>query len=467
MLLLAFLMMFNMSFSCYADSFKDYCDSLEEFPYRKVYNLNAANNYLENLNFPLQDRTALEITDYSDYGEIIYEVNQVEEVSFSLYRKHPSFAVKFLDDDNTDDDNNNLAYGIAPSAETYSIPIPLFMDESDDTLYCEDNDKWYFLTSDMGFEEVQCPQNPLIPYGADVQVSNDGQTYDSIPLEMLAPKSLSDEYYLYEESFHTYLPEDTTHVKIRIKQVPTLRDRTTSSVESQPTYTPIDVEHSAMIHTIAFIGPKSEFDPEEKPDEKPNVLPPTIIINPVSPEEKPEKPSNTKPSTSERKSSSSSSSGSTRSGSTTTNETTTETTTSDSNNTTNTTTTYTSNYYFINLGEENMEAVKQALAKVGIKVEEPEEAIEDEEIPPEKSEEVIRVLYDDSLTVGSSGGEYNSQTPPTPTETTQDNKILYLLAGGILASILIQIFHFLQQPKKSETQADFADSSDDEDDTIL
>lgn len=461
-LLLAFLIIFNMNVFCYADSFRDSCSSIEEFPYRKVYNLNVANDYLENFNFPLQDRTALEITDYSDYGEIIYEVNQVEEITFSLYRKYPSFAVKFLDDDNTDDDSNNLAYGIVPSAETYSLPIPLFMDESDDTLYCEDNDKWYFLTSDMAFEEVQRPQNPLIPYGAEVQVSNDGQTYDSIPLEMLAPKSLSDEYYLYEESFHAYLPEDTTHVKIRIKQVPTLKDRTTASQTT--TYTPVNTKHTTMIHTIVFIGPKSEFNPEEKPDEKPDVISPTIIINPISKDEKPEKPSSTKPSTSERKSSSSSSSGSTRSGSTTTNE----TTTSDSNNTTNTTTTYTSNYYFINLGEENMKAIKEALAKVGIKVEDPEEPIENEEMPPEESEEVIRVIYDNSLTVGSSGGEFNPQTPPTSTDTTnQDNKILYLLAGGILASILIQIFHFLRQPDKSEAEVDLADSLDDEDDSIL
>ena len=73
------------SLCCFADSFQDPCESEKPSVSRTLHNLSDAGETLENdPSFSIEDLSALTISDLTDYGQITYAVEDVEEVTVSL-----------------------------------------------------------------------------------------------------------------------------------------------------------------------------------------------------------------------------------------------------------------------------------------------------------------------------------------------------------------------------------------------
>ena len=77
-----FCMAFSLPYS--AESFVDDCSSDLSTLTRETYNLVDADGYFQSFpSKPVEDTTALSIQDYKEYGEIIYSIEDVQEVTVS------------------------------------------------------------------------------------------------------------------------------------------------------------------------------------------------------------------------------------------------------------------------------------------------------------------------------------------------------------------------------------------------
>ena len=83
-----FLTFLLLSLSVCADSLNDPCTSNQSTTTRETYNLASANPLFSMPGYAdLADTSALAVQNPAQYGEIVYSVKQVDELSVDLYRK--------------------------------------------------------------------------------------------------------------------------------------------------------------------------------------------------------------------------------------------------------------------------------------------------------------------------------------------------------------------------------------------
>lgn len=439
-----FLVSAALSVSCSAAAFVDDCSPDLSTLTRETYNLANANGYFQSFpRKPVEDTTALAIQDYKEYGEIIYSIQDVQEITVSAYRvSYPSFAVR--------DGEGALHYGVMPDEVEGGEMLPLWLDESTDYVYCI-VDEQYFLLYGNYLEEVPAPENELVPYGIDIQQSLDGRDFESVEIDQAQVTLYSDEYVdIFDESFSASISPESRYIRVRMKQFSLypIPDSPDGSMEYKA--------NLAMIHEVICEGDGADLNPGGGA-QLPEGEPPE--------EEQQDEKDEKEESGSSKKSSSSSSSKSSGSTSTTTSTTTststsesTSTTTTDSNNTT-TTNNYTSNYFFINLPPEMEAALKQALGGE-------EETADDADLGGASQAdlgstaqttltETEEVLYQDELTVGASdSAAAASVQPPQDSDEGEDRKLLYLLILLVSGVAVLEVMRILRTKGTPEDEPD-------------
>ncbi len=444
----------TLSVCSFAESFSDFCDSDKPSVSRTLHNLSDVSDRLTNDHqFPLEDKTALSVTDFGDYGEITYAVEQVDEVTVSLYRYLSSFAVK--------GDDNVLRYNILPDSDTENFKLlPLLLNENDDAVYCLDNDTYYRLCYDESsgnytfIPESSDPEVKLIPYGLDIQESFDGAVFQSIPTERIYTEShvFGSGDILFDEVFHANLSPSCRYLKIRIKQFSKIA---TCSSENLTGTMGINLSNPTMLHDVTVKGPEKPLNPGGN-SSLPNHSENTFLGDK-------DKYNNTKKSSSSSSKSTSAKLPDNKFSNSTSSsvESSTSTTTKDSNNNS---TSYTTNNYYFNLSPETASALEQLLKEGKFPT--------DINLPKEGQTEngTVSVIYDESLTIGGSDSSATPVKTPNSSSTNPKNlvnenkNILYLLIFGIAAIIVLQVIIILK-PRKS-TPPDNKSPDDDFEDEI-
>lgn len=222
---------FLLSFSVCADSFTDSCSSDGSDTQRETYNLSSASSHLAEVDFPaMEDTTALSVSDLTSPGEIIYAVQGVEEVSVSLYRSYASFVVEYPD--------GKLEYNVLPpEGEEYHI-LPLWLDETDDSVYCLSNGNYYPLFFDSLQQKILVSDEPVVPkhelviYGLKIMESSDGISFQEVDYKRTYTSryvnSTSD--FLFDETFHASLSPSCRYLKIQIKQFSQIQTRSPNEI---------------------------------------------------------------------------------------------------------------------------------------------------------------------------------------------------------------------------------------------
>lgn len=451
---------FLLSFPVCADSFTDSCSSDESGSLRETYNLSSASSHLAEVDFPaMEDTTALSVSDLTSPGEIIYAVQGVEEVSVSLYRSYASFVVEYPD--------GKLEYNVLPpEGEEYHI-LPLWLDETDDSVYCLSNGNYYPLFFDSLQQKILLSDEPVVPkhelviYGLKIMESSDGISFQEVDYERTYTgryvNSTSD--FLFDETFHASLSPSCRYLKIQIKQFSQIQTQSPSGITGS---TDIVTPYSAMIRKVTCTGENLPLNPDGGAD------------LPISEEEntfygeKDKGTSSSKSSTSSKTTSSSSSGSKSSSGSTSSSiehSSSTSTTTSDSNNSS-TSTSYTTNYYYFSFSPEDKAAFEQVMQQMGI--EPPATSSEsdnaDSEIVSTDNSVSAEIVYEEQ-TIGSSESDEikTEEQPSAPAQTEQkDDRIIYIVVVGISILIILEIIRILKPSwKASGTKNDFDEEDDD------
>lgn len=451
---------FLFSFPVCADSFTDSCSSDESGSLRETYNLSSASSHLAEVDFPaMEDTTALSVSDLTSPGEIIYAVQGVEEVSVSLYRSYASFVVEYPD--------GKLEYNVLPpEGEEYHI-LPLWLDETDDSVYCLSNGNYYPLFFDSLQQKILLSDEPVVPkhelviYGLKIMESSDGISFQEVDYERTYTgryvNSTSD--FLFDETFHASLSPSCRYLKIQIKQFSQIQTQSPSGITGS---TDIVTPYSAMIRKVTCTGENLPLNPDGGAD------------LPISEEEntfygeKDKETSSSKSSTSSKTTSSSSSGSKSSSGSTSSSiehSSSTSTTTSDSNNSS-TSTSYTTNYYYFSFSPEDKAAFEQVMQQMGI--EPPATSSEsdnaDSEIVSTDNSVSAEIVYEEQ-TIGSSESDEikTEEQPSAPAQTEQkDDRIIYIVVVGISILIILEIIRILKPSwKASGTKNDFDEEDDD------
>lgn len=451
---------FLLSFPVCADSFTDSCSSDESDTPRETYNLSSASSHLAEVDFPaMEDTTALSVSDLTSPGEIIYAVQGVEEVSVSLYRSYASFVVEYPD--------GKLEYNVLPpEGEEYHI-LPLWLDETDDSVYCLSNGSYYPLFFDSLQQKILLSDEPVVPkhelviYGLKIMESSDGISFQEVDYERTYTgryvNSTSD--FLFDETFHASLSPSCRYLKIQIKQFSRIQTQSPSGMVGS---TDIVTPYSAMIRKVTCTGENLPLNPDGGAD-----LPSGEEENTFY-GEKDKETSSSKSSTSSKTTSSSSSGSKSSSGSTSSSiehSSSTSTTTSDSNNSS-TSTSYTTNYYYFSFSPEDKAAFEQVMQQMGI--EPPATSSEsdntDSEIVSADNSVSTKIVYEEQ-TIGSSGsGEITTEEQPSaPAQTEQkDDRIIYIVVVGISILIILEIIRILKPSwKASGTKNDVNEEDDD------
>ena len=451
---------FLFSFPVCADSFTDSCSSDESGSLRETYNLSSASSHLAEVDFPaMEDTTALSVSDLTSPGEIIYAVQGVEEVSVSLYRSYASFVVEYPD--------GKLEYNVLPpEGEEYHI-LPLWLDETDDSVYCLSNGNYYPLFFDSLQQKILLSDEPVVPkhelviYGLKIMESSDGISFQEVDYERTYTgryvNSTSD--FLFDETFHASLSPSCRYLKIQIKQFSQIQTQSPSGITGS---TDIVTPYSAMIRKVTCTGENLPLNPDGGAD------------LPISEEEntfygeKDKETSSSKSSTSSKTTSSSSSGSKSSSGSPSSSiehSSSTSTTTSDSNNSS-TSTSYTTNYYYFSFSPEDKAAFEQVMQQMGI--EPPATSSEsdnaDSEIVSTDNSVSAEIVYEEQ-TIGSSESDEikTEEQPSAPAQTEQkDDRIIYIVVVGISILIILEIIRILKPSwKASGTKNDFDEEDDD------
>ena len=242
-----FCMAFSLPYS--AESFVDDCSSDLSTLTRERYNLVDADGYFQSFpSKPVEDTTALSIQDYKEYGEIVYSIEDVQEVTVSAYRvSYPSFVVRYPD--------GNLAYGVMSDETEGGEMLPLWLDETTDYVYCIVDDQYFLLYGDH-LEEVPAPENELVPYGIDIQQSPDGERFESVEVDRAEVTMYSDEYVnIFDESFSASIAPDSKYIKVRLKQF------SCYPIPGSPDGSLEFKANLAMIHEVTCEGEGSNLNP--------------------------------------------------------------------------------------------------------------------------------------------------------------------------------------------------------------
>lgn len=451
---------FLLSFPVCADSFTDSCSSDESGSLRETYNLSSASSHLAEVDFPaMEDTTALSVSDLTSPGEMIYAVQGVEEVSVSLYRSYASFVVEYPD--------GKLEYNVLPpEGEEYHI-LPLWLDETDDSIYCLSNGNYYPLFFDSLQQKILVSDEPIVPkpelviYGLKIMESSDGISFQEVDYKRTYTgryvNSTSD--FLFDETFHASLSPSCRYLKIQIKQFSQIQTRSPNEITGS---TDIVTPYSAMIRKVTCTGEDLPLNPDGGAD-----LPSGEEENTFY-GEKDKETSSSKSSTSSKTTSPSSSGSKSSSGSTSSSiehSSSTSTTTSDSNNSS-TSTSYTTNYYYFSFSPEDKAAFEQVMQQMGI--EPPATSSEfdntDSEIVSADNSVSAEILYEEQ-TIGSSGsGEIKTEEQPSaPTQAQKnDDRIIYIVVVGISILIILEIIRILKPSwKASGTKNNFDEEDDD------
>ena len=451
---------FLLSFPVCADSFTDSCSSDESGSQRETYNLSSASSHLAEVDFPaMEDTTALSVSDLTSPGEIIYAVQGVEEVSVSLYRSYASFVVEYPD--------GKLEYNVLPpEGEEYHI-LPLWLDETDDSVYCLSNGNYYPLFFDSLQQKILVSDEPVVPkpelviYGLKIMESSDGISFQEVDYERTYTgryvNSTSD--FLFDETFHASLSPSCRYLKIQIKQFSQIQTRSPSGISGS---TDIVTPYSAMIRKVTCTGEDLPLNPDGGAD-----LPSGEEENTFY-GEKDKETSSSKSSTSSKTTSSSSSGSKSSSGSTSSSiehSSSTSTTTSDSNNSS-TSTSYTTNYYYFSFSPEDKAAFEQVMQQMGIEA--PATSSEsdntDSEIVSTDNSVSAEIVYEEQ-TIGSSESDEikTEEQPSAPAQTEQkDDRIIYIVVVGISILIILEIIRILKPSwKASGTKNDVNEEDDD------
>lgn len=441
------------SLCCFADSFQDPCESEKPSVSRTLHNLSNANESLENdPSFSIDDLSALTVSDLTDYGQITYAVEDVEEVTVSLYRRLASFAVKGED--------GVLRYNALPdSSEKFDL-LPLFLDENTDAVYCIDNGISYLLCYDemLGdytfLEQESVPEN-LVPYGLEIQESFDGLVFDPVEAERIHTRrhvnTMGD--ILFDETFHANLSSHCRYLRIKVKQYSQIA---TASSENITGSMDVMIGTPTMLRNVIVVG-------EERPPLNPDgdsSLPDHEDDTSYGDKDKYDKDDDKKKPSSQSSSKSSSSSKlpdshiSNTTSSHVENSSTRSTT--DSNNDT---TSYTTNNYYINLSPQAAQALEEMLQdltaeETGKFPEETADKISAELLPQEETE----VIYDDT-TIGESAPATSSESAP-PSEIK--DTVLYCIIFGISAVIVLQVIIILKSRAGKHSSEEDSDQSDDD-----
>lgn len=451
---------FLLSFPVCADSFTDSCSSDESGSQRETYNLSSASSHLAEVDFPaMKDTTALSVSDLTSPGEIIYAVQGVEEVSVSLYRSYASFVVEYPD--------GKLEYNVLPpEGEEYHI-LPLWLDETDDSVYCLSNGNYYPLFFDSLQQKILLSDEPVVPkhelviYGLKIMESSDGISFQEVDYERTYTgryvNSTSD--FLFDETFHASLSPSCRYLKIQIKQFSQIQTQSPSGITGS---TDIVTPYSAMIRKVTCTGENLPLNPDGGAD------------LPIGEEEntfygeKDKGTSSSKSSTSSKTTSSSSSGSKSSSGSTSSSiehSSSTSTTTSDSNNSS-TSTSYTTNYYYFSFSPEDKAAFEQVMQQMGIEppATSPESDNADSEIVSADNSVSAEIVYEEQTIGSSESGEITTEEQPSaPAQTEQkDDRIIYIVVVGISILIILEIIRILKPSwKASGTKNDVNEEDDD------
>lgn len=451
---------FLLSFPVCADSFTDSCSSDESDTQRETYNLSSASSHLAEVDFPaMEDTTALSVSDLTSPGEIIYAVQGVEEVSVSLYRSYASFVVEYPD--------GKLEYNVLPpEGEEYHI-LPLWLDETDDSVYCLSNGNYYPLFFDSLQQKILVSDEPVVPkpelviYGLKIMESSDGISFQEVDYERTYTgryvNSTSD--FLFDETFHASLSPSCRYLKIQIKQFSQIQTQSPNGITGS---TDIVTPYSAMIRKVTCTGENLPLNPDGGAD------------LPIGEEEntfygeKDKETSSSKSSTSSKTTSSSSSGSKSSSGSTSSSiehSSSTSTTTSDSNNSS-TSTSYTTNYYYFSFSPEDKAAFEQVMQQMGIEppAASSESVLSDSEIVSTDNSVSAEIVYEEQTIGSSESDEIKTEEQPSAPAQAQENddRIIYIVVVGISILIILEIIRILKPSwKASGTKNDFDEEDDD------
>lgn len=451
---------FLLSFPVCADSFTDSCSSDESDTQRETYNLSSASSHLAEVDFPaMEDTTALSVSDLTSPGEIIYAVQGVEEVSISLYRSYASFVVEYPD--------GKLEYNVLPpEGEEYHI-LPLWLDETDDSVYCLSNGNYYPLFFDSLQQKILVSDEPVVPkpelviYGLKIMESSDGISFQEVDYERTYTgryvNSTSD--FLFDETFHASLSPSCRYLKIQIKQFSQIQTRSPNGITGS---TDIVTPYSAMIRKVTCTGENLPLNPDGGAD-----LPSGEEENTFY-GEKDKGTSSSKSSTSSKTTSSSSSGSKSSSGSTSSSiehSSSTSTTTSDSNNSS-TSTSYTTNYYYFSFSPEDKAAFEQVMQQMGIEA--PATSSEsdntDSEIVSTDNSVSAEIVYEEQTIGSSESDEIKTEEQPSAPAQAQENddRIIYIVVVGISILIILEIIRILKPSWKASGAKNDVDEEDDD-----
>lgn len=451
---------FLLSFPVCADSFTDSCSSDESGSLRETYNLSSASSHLAEVDFPaMEDTTALSVSDLTSPGEVIYAVQGVEEVSVSLYRSYASFVVEYPD--------GKLEYNVLPpEGEEYHI-LPLWLDETDDSVYCLSNGNYYPLFFDSLQQKILVSDEPVVPkpefviYGLKIMESSDGISFQEVDYERTYTgryvNSTSD--FLFDETFHASLSPSCRYLKIQIKQFSRIQTRSPNGITGS---TDIVTPYSTMIRKVTCTGEDLPLNPDGGAD-----LPSGEEENTFY-GEKDKETSSSKSSTSSKTTSSSSSGSKSSSGSTSSSiehSSSTSTTTSDSNNSS-TSTSYTTNYYYFSFSPEDKAAFEQVMQQMGIEA--PATSSEsdnaDSEIVSADNSVSAEIVYEEQTIGSSESGEITTEKQPSAPAQAQENddRIIYIVVVGISILIILEIIRILKPSWKASGTKNDVDEEDDD-----
>ena len=421
----------------HADSFQDQCSSSESTQLRETYNLIVSSYGLQGtITPPLDDLSALSVSDYHQPGELVYAVKNIDHVRVSLYRYFASFAVRYSD--------GTLAYNTLPNASEQFELLPLWIDRTNDKVYCQSDNQYYLLQFDKlkgcnkFSDEPQKPEQAPFPYGLSIQESFDGATFEPVEMEMVdvAKFTHDDGKVIFEEVFEADLSTSCRYLKIQIEQYPTIE---TIYMGGMTGISDINVSDATMVADVTCTGPQHDQYPDGGAG-----LPEGIIEEETEEEE-----------TKQEKSTSSSSSSSTKSSSAGSEETTTierssssETTTSDSNNTSTSTSYTTTNQYYFILSDENSEVMQEVFEQMGIEniTEEDSDTAEDTSDGDEQ-DTVVSVSSD--VTAAAVSGQTQTLYSDAQNGNNSSNDILlYYIIFGISLLIVLRVISLVRMPRR-------------------
>lgn len=418
-----------------AASFQDQCSSSESTQLRETYNLIVSSYGLQGtITPPLDDLSALSVSDYHQPGELVYAVKNIDHVRVSLYRYFASFAVRYSD--------GTLAYNTLPNASEQFELLPLWIDRTNDKVYCQSDNQYYLLQFDKlkGYkfsDEPQEPEQALFPYGLSIQESFDGATFEPVEMEMVdvAKFTRDDGRVIFEEVFEADLSTSCRYLKIQIEQFPTIEYIDISGISG---VNEIDVSDATMVADVTCTGPQHDQYPDGGAG-----LPEGITEETDEEEE-----------TKQEKSSSSSSSSSTKSSAAGSEETTTierssssETTTTDSNNTS-TSTSYTTNQYYFILSDENSEVMQEVFEQMGIENITKEDSDTAEDTSDDDEQDTVVSVSSDVTAAAVSGQTQTLYSDAQNGNNSSNDILLYYIIFGISLLIVLRVISLVRMPRR-------------------